>query len=244
MKHIASLLAVTFVMLCAFLLSTFSYAQGSIQLAPLRLVLSDSTTISTLIVKNRSSTPTLVQLELLSWSQKNNQDVLEPTRDVLISPPVFTIPANGEQILRAVLRRKPDANKELCYRLFVREVEDQSRPVTKGSVNVLLNISIPIFIEPAAKVSSKLLWHASLDGANKINIKLVNDGLQHIQIKSFQLSNDSANPISQNVMRYVLPGSSTEWTFENKDAPFKSPLTLQAITDNGDLRETITLEQP
>ena len=243
MKHIASLLAVTFVMLCAFLFSTFSYAQGSIELAPLRLVLSDSVTISTLIVKNRSSTPTLVQLELLSWSQKNNQDVLEPTRDVLISPPVFTIPANGEQILRAVLRRKADANKELCYRLFVREVQDQSQPVTKGSVNVLLNISIPIFIEPAAKASSKLLWHATTD-VHKVNIKLVNDGLQHIQIKSFQLSNDSANPISQNVMRYVLPGSSTEWTFENKDAPFKSPLTLHVITDNGDLRETITLEQP
>lgn len=244
MKHIASLLTITFMMLCASLFSTFSYAQGSMQLAPLRLALSDSVTTSTLIVKNRSDTPTLVQLELLSWSQKNNDNVLEPSRDVLISPPVFTIPANGEQILRAVLRRKADPNKELSYRLFVREVQDQSSLATDGSVKVLLNISIPIFIEPAAKLSSKLLWHASMSGAHKINIKLANNGLQHVQIKSFQLSSDGVNPISQNVMRYVLPGSSTEWTFENKDAPFKSPLTLQAITDNGDLRETITLEQP
>ena len=244
MKRIASLGVIAFVMLCVFLFSPFAYAQGAIELTPLRLVLSDSVTTSTLIVKNRSDTPTLVQLKLLSWSQKNNEDVLEPSRDVLISPPVFTIPANGAQILRAVLRRKADANKELCYRLYVREIEDQSRPVTNGSVNALLNISIPIFIEPVAKLSSKLLWHASTDGAHKINIKLVNDGSQHIQIKSFQLSSGSANSISQNVMRYVLPGNSTKWTFENMDVPFKSPLTLQAITDKGDLRETITLEQP
>lgn len=244
MNRIASFSIIVLVMLCAFLFSSFAYSEGSIQLAPLRLVLSDAVTTSTLTVKNRSETPTLVQLELLSWSQKNNEEVLEPTRDILISPPVFTIPANGEQLLRVVLRHKADANKELSYRLFVREVADQSQPATNGSIKVLLNISIPIFVESASKQSPKLVWHASMDDTQKIKVKLVNDASQHVQIKSFQLSSKGVSPIIQNTMRYVLPSSSIEWTFENKSATFKFPLILQVITDNGDLSKTLTLEKP
>ena len=242
--------------LCAFLFSTVSLAEGALQLAPLRLVFSSvsianasnhSANTATLTVKNRGDTASLVQLEILSWSQKENEEVLEPTRDILISPPVFTIAAKSEQTLRAVLRRKPDANNQLSYRLFVREVQDQSQPVEPGAIKVLLNISIPVFVEPinkpTANLQSQLKWSAKRVQANKLHIKLNNAGTQHIQIKSFQISSHDKT-IGQNAMRYALAGSSVEWVIEAKDLPLNTPLLLQAVTDNGDLRETIALEQP
>ena len=243
MKHIVSLMTVFTVMLCALLFSTVAYATGYIQISPLRLVLSDTVNTTTLIVKNRAITPSLVQLELLAWSQQNNTEILDPTRDILISPPVFTIAANSEQILRVVLRRKADSNKELTYRLFLREVEDKSQIAKAGEIKVLLNISIPIFVQPMIKPQPKLLWRASVDAAQKIQLKLINEGSQHIQIKSFQLASGDKN-LYQSSMRYVLPGSTVEWVIDAKGLTLNSSLSLQAVTDNGDLRETITLEKP
>lgn len=243
MKHIASSVAVYITMLCALLFSTVAYATGSIQISPLRLELSDTHSTSILIVKNRANTPSLVQLELSAWSQQNNEEILEPSRDILISPPVFTIAANSEQIIRVVMRRKADRGKELTYRLFLREVEDKSQISKAGEIKVLLNISIPIFVQPMVKAQPKLLWRASVDSAKKIQLKLINEGNQHIQIKSFQLGSGDQH-LNQTSMRYVLPSSTIEWTLDAKDLPLYSPLTLQAVTDNGDLREIITLEKP
>ena len=209
MKHIASSVAVYITMLCALLFSTVAYATGSIQISPLRLELSDTHSTSILIVKNRANTPSLVQLELSAWSQQNNEEILEPSRDILISPPVFTIAANSEQIIRVVMRRKADSGKELTYRLFLREVEDKSQIAKAGEIKVLLNISIPIFVQPIIKPQPKLLWRASVDAAQKIQLKLINEGSQHIQIKSFQLASGDKN-LYQSSMRYVLPGSTVE----------------------------------
>lgn len=239
----ASLIVVAITTLCAFLFSSVAYAAGSIQLSPLRLLMSDSVNTATLIVKNRGNTPSLVQVELLNWTQKANEEILEPTRDVLISPPVFTIAANSEQILRVVLRRKADSNKELSYRLILREVEDKSQVVSAGEIKVLLNISIPVFVQPSNKPQPQLVWRASVEDEKKLHIKLINNGTQHIQIKSFKLLNGDKN-ISQSTMRYVLPDNTTEWLLDAKELPLNAPLTLQAVTDNGDLRETITLEKP
>lgn len=242
MKRITTLIVITSTMLCAFLFLSAAQAEGSLQISPLRLTLSESTAITTLTVKNRGTTPSLVQLEVLNWTQKNNADVFEPTRDILVSPPVFTIAPGAEQILRAVVRRKADNNTELTYRLFVREVQDQARPAEENTIKVLLNISIPIFIPANIKSSPKLLWSAKRINPQKISLKLANNGAQHIQIKSFQLLNADGKKILQNTMRYVLPSNTAEWALESTEQAFQSPLTLQATTDHGELRETITLE--
>ena len=237
------LVYILFSLLCP----TFSYAGGSLQLSPLRLSLSESTSVTTLTVRNRSTTPSLLQVELLSWKQKDGVDYFEPTRDILISPPVFTVAPNGEQILRAVIRRKPHAKDELTYRLFVQEVQDKSRPVDSGSINVLLNISIPVFIQPAITPKQQLVWSAQTMADNKVILKLANTGSNHIQVKSFELKATNDLMIAENSMRYVLPNTSTEWTLNSHPKDFKSLLNtnnlqINAKTDNGDLLETVSLE--
>ncbi|MBC7698390.1 MAG: molecular chaperone [Bacteroidia bacterium] len=243
MKRITALIATTSLMLCVFLFASLAYAEGSLQLSPLRLSLSDLENITTLTVKNRGATSSLVQLEVLNWTQKNGVDIFEPTRDILVSPPVFTIAPGAEQVLRAVSRRKADNNKELTYRLFVREVQDQAKPADDNTIKVLLNISLPIFIQSDIKSLPKLVWSAKNISAQKFSLKLTNNGMQHIQVKSFQLIDTNGDKILQNTMHYVLPDSATEWILEGSLQSFKSPMTIQALTDNGELRETITLEK-
>lgn len=243
MKKIALNLALNTILLCYLLcISTASHGEGSLQLSPLRLSLSDLSSVTTLTVKNRGNSPSLVQIELFKWTQKDGVDYFEPTRDVLVSPPVFTIKPDGEQILRAVIRRKSDANQELTYRLFIREVQDQARPAADNSIKVLLNISIPIFIQPTNAPKQQLIWTVQNVSPDKISLKLNNTGSQHIQIKSFQLQSADEVIVAENKMSYVLPGTSTEWQLVIKSHVIKSPIVINAITDNGELSETITLE--
>ncbi len=236
----------------------FLVANGSIQLSPLRLVLADTALTTTLTVKNRGATPSLVQAELLSWSQKEGVDYFEPTRDILISPPIFNIGPNGEQILRVVTRRKPDVKNELTYRLFVREVQDKSKPAEKGSINVLLNISVPVFIQPStlapAVTKQPLVWSAESINADQLRLKLTNNSTTHIQIKSFELKVGADVLSMVDKMRYVLPNASAEWVLSNQNKDLAKSLNanistntgviqLNAKTDQGDLIETVTLER-
>ena len=52
-----------------------------------------------------------------------------PTRDVLVSPAVFTIPANGSQIVRVALRR---AAGSACRSSFPLGVSGQAGSCTKA----------------------------------------------------------------------------------------------------------------
>ena len=74
----------------------------------------------------------VVQADTRLWEQVGGEERLSPTRDVLVSPAVFTIPANGSQIVRVALRRPPDAERELSYRLILTEVPQQASPDFTG----------------------------------------------------------------------------------------------------------------
>ena len=79
-------------------------------------------------VRNEENVEVVIQVETLQWSQADGQDVLEPTRDLVGSPLVFTLPPNGTQLVRVALRRTPDERRELSYRLVVQEVPPPPSP--------------------------------------------------------------------------------------------------------------------
>jgi len=83
-------------------------------------------------VRNENDAEVVVQVETLLWSQADGQDVLDPTRDLIASPAVFTLPARGSQLIRVALRREPDARRELSYRLVVQEVPPAPDPDFMG----------------------------------------------------------------------------------------------------------------
>ena len=58
----------------------------------------------------------------MSWSQVEGKDVYTATREVLANPPIFTVPAGGSQLVRIGLRRAPNTQRELTYRIFMQEL--------------------------------------------------------------------------------------------------------------------------
>ena len=75
---------------------------ASIGVSPVRATLSANQKIETITVRNTGSELMSVQLEVMSWSQQDGEDVFTATREVLANPPIFTVPPGGSQLLSLI----------------------------------------------------------------------------------------------------------------------------------------------
>ena len=107
------------------------------------------------ITNESADEPLSMQLDAFLWSQKDGQEVYEPSKDILISPRVFNIAPAGSQIVRIALRNRQDFPVEQTYRLFVKEIPSE-KPLEEGGVRVALQMNIPVHIVPA-KIERKPL---------------------------------------------------------------------------------------
>ena len=214
---------------------------GSFSLSPLRLDLSDGTTTAALTVRNQDASPAIVQAEAFAWSQPDDQDQLDPTKDLLVSPAVFTLPPNGSQLVRVALRRPADARRELSYRLILQEVPPQASPEFTG-LSVALRLSLPVFVAANSPSPAKLAWSATRTHDGNLVLRAGNSGETHARILNFSLSPQTgdAAPLQQSIAAYVLPGASRAWTMDNdKKNPDASAATtvryrLKANTERGE----------
>lgn len=215
---------------------------GSFTVNPVRVTLSPGHAVAAITVRNAGSDASVIQLETFRWTQQDGKDVLTPSREILATPPIFTLLPGGSQIVRVGLRREPDAQHELTYRLILREVPPP-QPIAQG-LRVALAISMPVFVVAAHPSFSNLQWQAQRLADGRIQLQATNTGSAHVQVGSIQLSlpGSAAPAVRESVATYVLPGNARSWTFKSSVAlPVGSVLALQASTDGGDVQAKVTL---
>jgi fimbrial chaperone protein len=225
----------------AFGLSPAPACAASFSISPLRAELSASAQTAALTMRNQEPNPAVVQAEVMLWEQEDGTDRLTPTRDVLVSPAVFTLPAEGSQLVRVALRRPVDPQRELSYRLILTEVPQQARPDFKG-LNVALRLSLPIFVAPTAKAAPALEWSAARTADGALAVTTHNAGNAHARVISFSIAPaaDAAVAVPQDVTAYVLPGQARTWTIDkNKNDGTSSStdwsqLRVKGTTEAGD----------
>jgi fimbrial chaperone protein len=102
---------------------------GAFSVSPVRLILTGDQPVVAMTVQNSEQGSTVVQLELVEWSQKDGKDLYTPTKDLLATPPIFTLPANGKQIIRIGLRKPQNSAKEAAYRIILHEIPGHLYPI-------------------------------------------------------------------------------------------------------------------
>jgi len=219
---------------------------ASIGVSPVRATLSANQKIETITMRNTGTEPMSVQLEVMSWSQQDGEDVFTATREVLANPPIFTVPPGGSQLIRAGLRRAPDARRELTYRIFLQELPPPPSPDFNGA-KMLMRVSLPVFVLPEVAAQPALRWQAARTSDGALKISLTNIGNAHVQIANFSLSlPGSAQPwITQQSSTYVLHGQSRDWILpanaENPSPPPGAILQIFAQTDAGDMEAEVLI---
>ena len=209
---------------------------GSFSVSPVRISLSASAPISAITVQNGGSETVVLQLEAMAWAQQAGQDVYTPSRDILATPPIITIPAGGSQILRVGLRRVPDPQRELTYRLYLQEVPPPPKPGFTG-LQVALRFGLPVFVSPVKEDTASLAWRISRARNGQHEVGLTNSGNAHVQVANFKLVRADGSELgTQHVAGSVLPGQTVTWKAKDIKVPASgNKLRLIARTDIGEI---------
>ncbi len=218
---------------------------GSLSVTPIRIELSSTQRSVALTVRNDGEQSTVVQAQLVAWSQADNEDRLEPTTDILASPPIFTIAAGAVQVLRVALRTPPDPARERSYRILVTEVPGTAQPGFTGA-QFALKISLPIFVEAgAAKTAPKVEWSGTRTAAGELALTGVNTGAKHIQVQAIDVMSEGSAPDARFAgLLYILPGQRRTVTIKPVDGHkiAAERVRIQAETDAGPMAAEVVLQ--
>jgi fimbrial chaperone protein len=208
-------------------------AASSIFIDPIRVELSQDRKIGAIRVVNQDGAPVSIRVSALKWEQKDGQDVHADTSDVIASPPIFTIPPNGTQLLRVGLRGGT-ASAFKAYRLIVEEIPAPAEE--SDGVRVTLRLNLPVYAAPVKGRGEPLRWALAQDNA----------GMRPVQVRTIRAVTATGKPVVlSSAMGVVLPGSMRRWVVDAPIRPNKDA-TLRAIagTDAGEQPFTIPAQHP
>lgn len=204
--------------LCA-IQSIASAQAAGLQVTPTGVTLSARQSADGLWLSNSSSEPLHAQVRAYRWSQAGDEDRLEPTRDLIVSPPALQLPPGERQLVRVIRAGPPPADGEASYRVIVDELPVPALGDSRAArgLRFVLQYSLPVFLLPASPAASNA-------GAPPLDAKLVatsgvwrlqiaNRGDRHAQLADLNLIDRTGrrHTIGEGLAGYVLPGQQRSW---------------------------------
>ncbi len=220
------------------LLAAFFFTSGAAALEfnvnPLRVYFDGKVKSATLVVENKSDEVLTVQASANSWVQEDGKDdLIAPSNDLIVSPPIFKIQPKSKQVVRVGNLIRPDLTKEISYRLYLQEVPPPPKP-GDTTMAVAVRFSLPVFILPAGvKLQSEVKWKAAPLDAKNFKLTLSNVGNAHIQITSVSASLPDGSVLASlpAMMIYILPGQSRTITLKTSKPWNKESLRVMIKSD-------------
>lgn len=207
-------------------------AGATLEVNPVRLTLSHAQPVTALTVRNAGAQPVVLQLKTVAWTQDDGRDEYTPSRELLATPPIFTLAPDAVQTVRVGLRRAPDADQELAYRLYLQEIPGAAPEGT--GVRISLRLGVPVFAAPPVDATPRLHWRAERE-RDGVWLYAHNTGNAHIQIAELALATDGKTPLVNTRSGYILPGENRRWRFDLPAIAAGKTLFLKARTSAGDI---------
>jgi fimbrial chaperone protein len=222
------------------LLSTYSVHAASLRVAPTSLELIAPSGTAVLNLGNDGDHPINVQVRVFKWSQTGGIERLEPTRDVVASPPSAKMNPNGQYVVRVVRTSKAPVRAEETYRVIVDELPDPAR-ARAGTVTLIMRHSIPIFFKKADVKPAEVSWNVSRQG-NGLVLTGKNNGGSRFRLSNVTLVQGAAKIGSRDgLVGYVLSGATMQWPIATAKSLSASVVTLQGQSDLGPFNANIAV---
>jgi fimbrial chaperone protein len=221
-------------------------AASALSIAPIRIELSSAKRTAVLTLRNQEDSPVVVQARPVAWTQHEGEDQLDDTHDLVVTPPIFTVPPKGQQVLRIALLREADPARELDYRLVLSEVPSPSAVETTG-LKVALRITLPVFVTATVHTAADLGWSHQWQSDGTLDIAAQNRGTAHIQILDFdvQQAGKATQKVHAGTSHYLLPGTLVHWQLHpESELARDAELVIQGHSDAGDFTVTSSPSSP
>lgn len=184
-----------------------------LEVTPVQLSLSPLQRIGILKVTNRSDERSLLQLSLLDWQQSpKGKDIYKISHDILLTPPLFVLPAHKTQVIRFALRHPTYNTLQKAYRVHLKEVQQPRQRKLGQTLYFLMDISLPLFVEPPNIIENGI-WSTKVLDAQHLQLNLYNEGNISLFVNQWQLLSDQPQGVMKKLSTfvYVLPRSSHSW---------------------------------
>ena len=168
------------------LVAMLSTAALALQIYPIPVEINSNQRYKELVVEGDSGK---YQVYLKSWSQKDTNDILVDTKDVVAYPKLIQAPKR----VKIYKKYKGKMEVEKSYRIILKELNIKS--TTPGETKVVKTLSIPVFLLPSSQ-------NPKLDISCVDNVlELKNSGNMHYKVLSIN---------GKNNMQYILPNQIKE----------------------------------
>mgnify|MGYP003624291451 FL=1 len=221
---------------------------GSYSINPVKLELSHQGETKIITVRNQGEHSAVMQVDVVAWEQQAGEDIYKTSRDLLASPPVFTLEPGASQVIRLGQRKTVASSREKAYRLFIQEVPSA---VAEGNVGLqmALRISVPVWLlnDSLKESQPDLQWYAEKRDKHTLLLSVKNNGPRHIHLSKLNVAttNSAASLYSKKLFTYVLAGTSHHWVIDTKQAIQEHvQLRIQTNTNQGERQTDIMLSTP
>jgi fimbrial chaperone protein len=226
---------------CLVSLSTSPWA-ASLQVSPVSIEVPAPGAATTITLRNVGTDPLNAQIRVFRWVQTDGEEKLQPTDDMIASPPIATLAPNTDYTVRLVrVSKEPIATGE-AYRLLVDElpeaVSGQSR-----TVRLVMRYSVPVFFYPRETVEPKLAWSLEERGG-QVYLLATNSGDRHMRVASLKLRDGTTTVASfgDGLLGYVLGHSTMRWQIPGSPQRLSigSPVVISAQGDTGPINAALS----
>jgi len=197
----------------ALLMPGVAHSQAAMRVQPLTVDVVSPSQASAVTLQNNGKEDLSLQMRVFKWSQVDGRDHLEPTTEVVASPPVARIPPGSNYTIRLARTAGPvAAGQEASYRLWVDELPPAVLLRDEGGqVDVRLRFDLPVFFRGEG-TSPAVSWDVRQSGSEVV-VEATNSGSSRARIQGLEVhSGTDSLSFGQGLNGYVLASSSRRWT--------------------------------
>jgi len=207
---------------------------GTVLVSPISLELTAPLQTGAITLKTASDEPAKVQLRVMKWSiSDDGHESLEPTNDVVISPPFATITPDAPFIARVVRLSSTPLHGEENYRIQIDEIlVNKPTSVRKIAFNFAVRQTMPLFFREAKFTPVDIEFKLVRSG-NQIQLVGHNIGDEHARLELLTLKDASGKTVwaDTGLSGYILGHGSKTWTL-SKIPPGVNLNTSLSVTAN------------
>ncbi len=180
-----------------------SWATGSFSVSPVRVDLRSGQAGGSIEVINNGATEVQLTVERFAWRAGASGDQLEPTADFVASPPLFDLRPGERQVVRILLVRPADPQRQLTYRIALQESPPK---LPAAGLATVLRVTLPVFVTPP-RAAPSLHWRR-IDSPEGLFLEVENRGNATALLAGIRL--EAAREL-EGGGGYVLPGQVRRW---------------------------------
>nr|WP_251373679.1 fimbria/pilus periplasmic chaperone [Janthinobacterium sp. JC611] len=201
---------------------------ANLQISPVTLNFRAEQSATGINLQNLGEQPMYGQVRVFAWDQRDGEEVLAPTQELVASPPIVEIAPNSRQTIRLVRAQAGPVAQEKTYRVLIDEISREDDTGRSG-VDIRLRYSVPVFVLPGGAPGKEVLAWQVFREQGEWMLRIKNSGNFHAQIGALTLTNQRGKEfvISKGLFGYVLAGRMRVWRLPvAREAELDGPLGI------------------